>query len=439
VQSEIAETIAQQLHAHISPQTRAAIEAKPTSDLVAYDLYLQAAQLWHNIGTSKDWEGDTRKGIDFLGRAVERDPQFGIAYGLLTELNLNLYSWVDHSMAREQRAKAALEQAMRAAPEAGETYIARAAFYNVVDHNPDAVLEMLQHAVQLMPGDSNLLVRLANNQARHGLWDEAVRTLEKGRELDPRGPNIPNNLKTFYEAMRQYAKCDKLCDEAIAAFPDGPGYFLAEKVETARHRGDTKLARARLAAIPKEWDPSGYRSFLAILIAIDDRNYDEAAQLFASLNRENVRGFLTTDLAILEAFVARKRGEEERARSIIERAREAKSKEVAEHPNENTPLSELAELDACLGRKEDAVREAERAVELRPISRDAVAGPEFVYSLAKVCATTGDHDRAIQLLGEVASIPAGPSYGQLLMPTWDELRGDPRFEKIVASLKPKEK
>ncbi|PYJ88253.1 MAG: hypothetical protein DME70_04520 [Verrucomicrobia bacterium] len=264
-----------------------------------------------------------------------------------------------------------------------------------------------------------------------------MRTLEKGKELDPRGPNIPNNLKNLYQALRQYEKCDQLCDEAIAAFPDGPGYFLAQKVETAHDRGDTKLARTRLAAIPKEWDPSGYRSYLAIILALADRNYEEATQLFASLNRENVRSFLKTDLAILEALVARKQGDEGRARSILEKTREANGKELEERPNESVALTEVAELDAHLGRKEEALREAERAVELRPISRDASAGPQFVYTLAKVCAVTGDHDRAIELLGQVAVVPAGPSYGQLLMPTWDELRGDPRFEKILASLAPK--
>ncbi|PYJ88254.1 MAG: hypothetical protein DME70_04525, partial [Verrucomicrobia bacterium] len=161
VQSEIAQTIAQQLHAQISPQIKAAIEARPTTDLLAYDLYLQTTQLWHNIATSKDWEGDTRTGIELLDRAVGRDPQFGLAYGLLTELNLNLYSWVDHSSARAERAKLALQSAMRLAPEAGETYLARAAYYNTVDHDFDATLEMLERAAQLLPGDSSLSVRLA--------------------------------------------------------------------------------------------------------------------------------------------------------------------------------------------------------------------------------------------------------------------------------------
>ncbi len=101
-------------------------------------------------------------------------------------------------------------------------------------------------------------------------------------------------------------------------------------------------------------------------------------------------------------------------------------------------FKELSLIDAFLGRKEEALREAEKAVELKPISRDASDGPDRLYNLALVCALTGDHDRALQLLTQVAAIPYGSSYGGLLMPFWDELRGDPRFEKIVAALKPKD-
>jgi TolB-like protein/Tfp pilus assembly protein PilF len=437
VQSDIAQTIAQQLHAQISPQTRAVIEEKATNDMVAYDLYLQTLQLWHNIATSKDWEGDTRKGIDLLDRAAGRDPHFGLAYGLLTELNLNLYDWVDHSTTRAQRARDAMEQALALAPQAAETFVARSWVYSSVEHDYDAALEMLKRAAELLPGDSDILNRLAARQLNRGQWEEAVRNLERARELDPRGPNVPNHLKEIYLGLRQYAKCDQLCDQAIASFPNGPGYFLAAKVESARARGDIRLARERLAAVPKEWDPSSYRSLLAVQVAVADRKYDEAQQLFASLDRKKVIAAFETDFALLEALVARAQGDTARSNFILLPLREAKAKELGEHPNESVVFSEAGMVDAYLGHKEDAIREAEKAIELRPISRDAVNGPARLTDLALVCALTGEHNRAIQLLEQVAAIPYGPSYGELLMPTWDDLRTDPRFEKVVASLKPK--
>jgi hypothetical protein len=104
-------------------------------------------------------------------------------------------------------------------------------------------------------------------------------------------------------------------------------------------------------------------------------------------------------------------------------------------PKDSSLLSRLATIDAYLGCKEEALRESEKAVELKPISRDAVAGPGRVTALAKVCMVIGDSERAIQLLSEVAKIPYGPSYGNLLTPWWDDLRGDPRFQTIVAAAK----
>jgi tetratricopeptide (TPR) repeat protein len=238
--------------------------------------------------------------------------------------------------------------------------------------------------------------------------------------------------------LREYAKCDQVADDAIKAFPNAPGYFLLAKVESARARGNPKLARERLAAIPSEWDPSSVRSFAAIAIEVADRNYDGAKRLFAAFDRSKLIEAMSPDFALLEALVAQKQGDSAKVESILLPLREAKTKELSEHPNESIVFEELAQIDAFLGRKEEAVREAEQAVELRPISRDATAGPDRVQYLALVCAMTGDHDRAIQLLQQVAAIPYGPSYGQLLRPEWDDLRGDPRFEQIIALLKPKE-
>jgi TolB-like protein/Flp pilus assembly protein TadD len=437
VQSEIAETIAKQLHLQISPQAKAAIEEKPTNDMVAYDLYLQTLQLWHNIATSKDWEGDTKKGINYLDRAVQRDPQFGLAYGLLTELNLNLYSWTDHSLARQERGKTALDQALRFAPDAAETYVARWWYYTAVVHDSDAALEMMRHAARLLPSDSDILARLSSAAAKRGDLAEAVRTLERAKVLDPRGPNVPNHLKSLYLGLRDYAKCDQVADEAIRNFPDAPGYFLYAKVNSALARGNTRLARERLAAIPKEWDPSAVRSLTAIQIAVADRNYDEANQLLASFDQTKLIAAFVSEFAFRQAIVARAQGDKARLQSVLLPLRESKTKELTEHPNESVVFEDLGLTDAYLARKEDAIREAEKAVELRPISADATAGPERVTNLALVCALTGEHDRAIQSLEHVAAIPYGPSYGDLLMPEWDDLRGDPRFGKIVASLAPK--
>ena len=108
----------------------------------------------------------------------------------------------------------------------------------------------------------------------------------------------------------------------------------------------------------------------------------------------------------------------------------------SDKPKDSEYFSLIAKLDAGLGRKEDAIREALRAVDLMPIAKDSYWGPDGVTNLALVYAWTGEHDRALEQLKIVAMIPNGPSYGDLRFnPCWDDLRGDPRFDKIVAAAK----
>jgi Flp pilus assembly protein TadD len=111
---------------------------------------------------------------------------------------------------------------------------------------------------------------------------------------------------------------------------------------------------------------------------------------------------------------------------------------VRAQPNNANPLSILALIDAQLGEKEKAIREGRTACDMIPISKDAFNGVELITNLATVYALTGEKDLALEQLEIVTKLPAGPNYGQLrLGPEWDSLRGDPRFEKIVASLAPK--
>ena len=438
IQNEIAKRIVEQLQAKISPNERKALEEKPTSDLVAYDLYLRANELSHGISTSADWEGDNRRAVDLLDRAVIQDPNFALAYCLLADLNLNLYRWAESTPARLTRARAALDQAVRIAPELGETYLLRAEFFGH-DGKWERALEMLALASKALPGSSDVLESIASIEEPLGHWSEAVRNMEKAKELDPRGPNIPNTLTGMYRGLRDYAKSDQIADAAIAAFPKGPGYFLTAKAENALDRGDTKAARAALAAIAPGWDPSGWPSELRVRVAVAERNYAEASQLLAAIRKENVIERIAVRLTFLESLVARQQGDLAKAKSVLLPLRETAEAELRERPDDNlmsswddtSRLSRLARIDAYLGRNEDALREAREAVELKPVSRDAVSGPGRATIQAEVYMWAGERDKAIELLSGLVKIPYGPSSGDLLDPRWDALRDDPRFAKLI--------
>jgi TolB-like protein len=428
VQSEIATAIVAQLRTKLSPAEKSAIEEKPTTNLVAYDLYLRAQALRYEVSTSKDWEADTRRAVDLLDQAVARDPNFALAYCMLVKMNFTLYAWVDKTPARLARVDSALKNAVRIAPESGETQLVLGRWYMHERDWPHA-LEAVMRAGKLLPGSVDVLGDASDIKSRLGLWKEATRDLEKAKELDPANPNIPNGLEDLYSGLRDYSRSDQIADAAIAKFPNGPGYFQASKVHNAINRGDIKAARVALAAIASGWDPSGITSDMRVALAVADRNYAEAAHLLATTRKENLIEFSIVDLGFFEALVAREQGDNAKARSILVLMREQATASLRERSEDPTLLARLARIDAYLGRNDDALREIARATEL---AHDAVGGPVIKKVYAEVCLWAGQRDKALQLLSEVAKIPFGPSYGELLSPRWDSLRSDPRFKAVIA-------
>ena len=136
--------------------------------------------------------------------------------------------------------------------------------------------------------------------------------------------------------------------------------------------------------------------------------------------------------------VARLKGDETSARAALMRAR-AEQEEEIRNPDDVGLLSYLGLIDALLGKKEEALSEGRRAIEMLPIVKNSATEGYVKRYFAMICAWAGERELALEHLEAVARIPGGPSYGDLrLSPMWDPLRGDPRFEKIVASLAPKE-
>jgi serine/threonine-protein kinase len=142
----------------------------------------------------------------------------------------------------------------------------------------------------------------------------------------------------------------------------------------------------------------------------------------------------------MEGVIARVGKDDDRARSDFTAARAEQEKIVQTKPNFAPPWCVLGLIDAALGRKEDALREGRRAVELLPVEKDSVTGPAMIKYLAMIAAWVGDSDLACQQLAVAVRPPRTVTYGQLkLLPFWDPLRGDACFEKIVASLAPQGK
>jgi TolB-like protein/class 3 adenylate cyclase/Tfp pilus assembly protein PilF len=442
IQSEIAKTIADQLQAKLSPQENAAVHEKPTTDLTAYDLYLRALEIERNRASSIGSGGveGAKREVDLLDQAVSRDPAFIPALCMLANTHLYLY-WLnaDHTAARLDLAKKALEAAARLQPDSGEVHLTRALFYYWGSRDYAPALAELVLARRSLPNDARTFALSGYIERRQGNWEDATRYLEQALALDPRNILNVSELAGQYNMVRRYGDAAKTLDSALAWKPADFSLRLLRVWIDVAWKADLRRWRELIASeAAKTADPNDLIT-ARLTLALTERDYRGAEQTLAADGGAEFddNGFFTPK-EWNQAKVARGLGDHSRANAAFLAARERAAVAVRERPEDGKALIVLAQIDGALGRKEEAVREGERAVELLPVAKDALLGDALLSRLAEVYAQAGDADRAFNLLEGVIKIPFGVTYGSLkLKEVWDPLRGDPRFEKIVADLAPK--
>jgi serine/threonine protein kinase/TolB-like protein/Flp pilus assembly protein TadD len=442
IETELAQSIANRLRAKVSARERAAMQEWPTRDLVAYDLYVRAIPLIEGAGAR---DKDLFQAADLLNQAVTRDPAFVLGYCWLARAHDTIYfqGGADRTVERLAAAKSAIDSAFRLKPDSGEAHLALAVhlLWGYFDYNhARAELATAQH---LLPNNARVFEFTGLIDRRQGRWPDAVRNFERASELDPRNITPLTFLSATYCFLRAYPQARQTMDRLLVIKPNDIGTKICRAGLAAAERADSRLLRAEIEKILQQ-DPMqaendvvrGQRFFLAL----SDRDFVTAGLVAQALPEKNS---FNDDFGYSRQFwiglAARLKGDGEAARAAFVTARAEQEAMIHAWPEFGSQVSGLGLIDAALGRKEDALREGRRAVELTPVARDGLVGPEIVSNLALIYAWTGEPELAIEQLEIVAKIPNGPSYGELrLNPVWDPLRGDPRFEKIVASLAPKE-
>ncbi|MEP7014105.1 MAG: adenylate/guanylate cyclase domain-containing protein [Verrucomicrobiota bacterium] len=442
IQSEIAQTIADQLKAKLSPTEKAAIAERPTADLKAYELYAEAKELLAVWIGSKDSESSVWRAMQLLDEAVKRDPNFVLAYCALAEAHENLY-WFDRDRtpARATLAKEAVENAVRLRPDLGETHLAQARYRYNIFRDYQAASDELTIARRTLPNDSGAIFIAGLIERRTHRWDDSLADLRKANGLDPRNLEIIRSFSDTLLMLRRYGDQEKYLHHELETLPESAQIVYAKLTECMLASGTLDRAKDYLRSIPPDYNPNGYGSFYRWLTALYARDFATALAV-ASSAPISMPDSLNGGHPPNEYFIgltARAQGDEQKARSAFADARRTLESEWG---GANTPdatrLGIIARIDAALGKKDEAIREAKHAVELRPTEKDSLDGPPLETVLGNVYAWTGERDLAIAQLEAVVKIPAGPSYGDLkLNPRWDSLRDDPRFEKMVASLAPK--
>ena len=442
VQSEIAQTIAEQLHAKLSPGERAAIEKPPTKDPLAYDLYVRAVALIDGAFDDPALGQDAVSGIKFLEAAIARDPSFLLAYCKLAQAHDYLYFECDRSRGQLAQADYAVKTALRLGPDSGEAHLSLALhlYWGYADY--DRARAELAIASHTLPNNSRIAKITGLIDRRQGRWSDAARELERSAELDPRNPLALDNLITTYFMMRSYGQVTQAIDRRATLKPNGIGTRLPRAHVDVASRADTRALYALLQELVTDDPPTAeYLAEECFWLGLFDRDPDAAQRALTLATRAkkaiSVTGGFQLSHSFWEGFVARMKGNTVAARAAFVAARVEQEELLRSQPDAGPALSALGMVDAYLGQKEEALREARQAVALLPVAKSSIEGEEALYCFAVICAVTGERDLAFQQLEVLAKIPAGTTYGDLrLSPFWDSLRDDPRFERIAASLAP---
>jgi serine/threonine-protein kinase len=440
IQSEIAIAIADELHAKLSPIEKSEIERPATSDMVALNLYNRAGTLL--LGSFSSAVGaKLLQAVDLLNEAVARDPSFFHAYCRLAFTHDRLYFLgLDHSPARLALAEAAVQAASRLRPDAGETHLARAEDLYQGHLDYDGALAELQLARRTLPNHPRIFELKGYIERRQGHWEESTRSLERSIELDPRDSFTLLQIGLSYGMLHRYPEQISVFERAVAVAPNDAASKVALAIVQFHWKADTKQLHETIDSI-RATNPGGLKDVTSdwLSCAMAERDLEAARNALNAFGDAPMTDYnVHLNRPLIEGVLARMANDEDKAQAAFTAARAQQEKTVQAQPDYGPALCVLGLIDAALGRKDEALQEARRAVELTPVEKESLTGPHMIKYLAMTAAWAGDKDLACEQLAIAVRPPATVSYGQLkLLPWWDPLRGDPRFEQIVTSLAPK--
>jgi tetratricopeptide (TPR) repeat protein len=436
IQSKMARQIADQLDSKLSPAERAGIAERPTDDLEAYRLYTEANAIfvWDDVQNSE--KSITRK-VELLEEATQRDPRFALAYCALAKTQNDFLEESGDQMHFDLARKAA-ETAWQLRPDLGETHRALAVCY-LHDNDFDHAHAEIAVALRTLPNDAEAFRIAALIDERLNRWSDAVTELQQAYKLDPANEEVGYYLGKVYRFTRHYREWEELLDKRVARNEQEHYWIQIGRAQVRLAQGDPAAAQALLDKIPLDFNPTDEICWTRYKTALFLRDYPAAARIIAATPQAFAAALYngTPPQSEADGFLARLRGDESKALAVFAAARQQIETDWSNRKKEADYFDAIASLDALLGRKEQAVREARQLVELEPISKNAVDGPAYATRLPVVYAWTGEPDLAIEQLSVLARIPAGPEYGDLRFnPRWDPLRGNPRFEALIAEVKP---
>ena len=429
------------LSAQLSPKEEKDIAEKPTDNLEAYDLYLQAKQLQNKVALWGSEKENYLKAVVLLEQAIQKDHQFALAYCQIAKAHDFLYSQqMDATAERRALGDAAVNEALRLRPDLSQVHLAVAFHLYTCYHDYERAHVQITMAAQALPNDPGLLELTASIDQVQGRWEQATAGLEKAASRDPRNVELLEDLAWNYWCQRRYRDYDRILDRLIELEPDQPGFPARKERSVFAEKADLKDVRAAYEALPSSTKDDPEVTFFRVYYAMCARDFGAAQQIVNESPKDELGFFgALVPRQIVALWIEFVRGNHPTMEQFGS-AREQLNRKVEGDRTNPHLMTAIALADVALGRNEDGMKEGRRAMEMRPISEDAVDGPFIAADVALVYAWANGPDFALEQLKTLAQIPNyRVTYGDLkTYPGWDPLRKDPRFQKLVAKLAPRE-
>jgi serine/threonine-protein kinase len=436
IQDEISTSIVEKLKVSLMKEESAELKKQPTNNIEAYNLYLRGIRSFNRGYGCKN----LRMAVQMFEKAIISDPDFALVYSKLSTAYIYLYwHYHDRTDICLAKAKDAVNKAFKISPDLPEAHIASGFYYYYGQMDYDRGLEHFKKAQKSLKNNAELFVGIAAIQRRHGKFNQAVDNFRKALELDPLNNTYSHEVAITYLFIRNYQDAEYYFNRAISLSPDWPTHYGRKILLYLLWKGNIKKALKILDEVPKKVHSSEMPRFVlpSFKLYIINGSYQKALNQLTLLSSDTINYHLQfIPRALLFAEVYGFLNQSELEQKYYDSARRILEKKVIEYKEDARVHSSLGIAYAGLGRREEAIHEGKLAVRLLPVIKDAIRGPSYLVNLARIYVMVGEYDLAIDQLEFILSIPSKLSIPLLRIdPTWDPLRNNSRFQKLLEGQK----